>query len=101
MIILDSGDYDKIAIERMRKHNGGLKLHTALGNKSSIRIRWKLKRLGLLKSDLGKDLSKLIDEIAINETFQDTPINLRYSAIEREEEKVKIFSPLVDEFVKN
>ena len=100
MIPLDSADYDKIAIERMRKHNGGLKLHTALGNKSSIRIRWKLKRLGLMKSDFGRDLASLIDEIAINETFQDTPINLRYSAIERKKEDVEIFSPLVDDFVK-
>lgn len=92
-------EFDKIAVSRMKTHNGGLNLHTALGNKSSIRIRWKLRRLGLMKSELGKDLAHLIDEIAINETFTDTPISVRYASVAREETKPKVFSPLVEDII--
>ena len=92
-------EYDKIAISRMKKHNGGLNLHTALGNKYSIRIRWKLERLGLLKSEEGKNLSQLIDEIAINQTFSEVPIGVRYASVKREKTDVEIFSPLVSDII--
>ena len=92
-------EYDKIAVSRMQKHNGGLNLHTALGNKSSIRIRWKLERLGLLKSEEGKNLSRLIDEIAINQTFSDSPIGVRYASVKRDKSDVEIFSPLVSDII--
>lgn len=92
-------EFDKIAVSRMQKHNGGLNLHTALGNKSSIRIRWKLERLGLLKSEEGKNLSRLIDEIAINQTFSDSPIGVRYASVKRDKSDVEIFSPLVSDII--
>lgn len=92
-------EFDKIAISRMQKHNGGLNLHTALGNKSSIRIRWKLQRLGLLNNPNGKDLARLIDEIAINQTFSDSPIGVRYASVKREKSDVEIFSPLVSDII--
>ena len=92
-------EFDKIAISRMQKHNGGLNLHTALGNKSSIRIRWKLRRLGLLNHESGKDLAQLIDEIAINQTFSESPIGVRYASVKREKSDTEIYSPLVSDII--
>lgn len=91
-----SREFDRIATSRMRIHKGGLSLSSALGNRSSIRIRWKLRRLGLLDTEEGKDLIQLIDELGFNETLATQPIGVRYASVERKEDSATIFSPMMN-----
>tara|TARA_Y100001938_G_C8100800_1_gene441577 strand:- start:3393 stop:3674 length:282 start_codon:yes stop_codon:yes gene_type:complete len=80
-------EFDKIAASRMRTTNGGFPLHLALGQPESIRLRWKLKRMGVESPEL----IQLIDEISYQKTLLNQPLGVRYASIKRKQKKREVW----------
>ena len=81
------GEFDKIAASRMRTTNGGFPLHLALGQPESIRLRWKLKRMGVESPEL----IQLIDEISYQKTLLNQPLGVIYASIKRKQKKREVW----------
>lgn len=90
--IMNGREFDKIAASRMRLHNGGLLLHEALSDNDSIRIRRKLKRLGLLHHPSAQEMLELTDLSGFNRMLQLQPLGVRYATVQRSSKSVTIFS---------
>lgn len=80
-------EFDKIAASRMRTTNGGFPLHLALGQPESIRLRWKLKRMGVESPEL----IQLIDEISYQKSLLNQPLGVRYASIKRKQKKREVW----------
>ena len=80
-------EFDKIAASRMRTTNGGFPLHLALGQPESIRLRWKLKRMGAESPEL----IQLVDEISYQKTLLNQPLGVRYASIKRKQKKREVW----------
>ena len=76
----------------MRLHNGGLLLHEAMSDNDSIRIRRKLKRLGLLHHPSAQEMLELTDVTGFNKMLQLQPLGVRYATVQRSQKQVKVFS---------
>ena len=79
-------EFDRIAASRMRLHDGGVPLHVALGGRSSILFRYRLKRMGINPGDV-KEAVQLVDEAALVETLASMPMSVRYATVARKQNK--------------
>nr|ANO58198.1 hypothetical protein [uncultured marine euryarchaeote] len=69
-----------------------LESHVALSTPASIKLRFKLARLGInLESAEAKSLITLIDELGYQKMLTENPISVRYSAIKRKIPKERIW----------
>lgn len=83
-------EYDRIASARMRTHEGGVEPHVALGNKTSVRWRFRLKRMGA-DPLIAKELTKLVDDLALQDTLEHQSLGVRYAAVKREQKTKKVW----------
>jgi len=84
-------EYDRIAGSRIAKMGGGIPLYVALGSKSSIILRNKLKRLGI-KGEHIEDLLKLVDEVGIQESLKEQPLGVRFATVKTKRNKPKVWN---------
>lgn len=80
-------EYDRIAASRMRSMGGGLESHVALGQPESIRLRWKLARMGAKCPAL----VDLVDSVAYQQTLQHQSLGVRYASVKRPQSKRKVW----------
>ena len=83
-------EYDRIASSRLSRLNGGVERHIALGSKNSIRLRFKLNRMGI-KGDHIDDIIKLVDNIDLNQTLSNHTIGVRFATIPRSKKPLDIW----------
>ena len=84
-------EYDRIASSRLSRLNGGVERHIALGSKNSIRLRFKLNRMGI-KGNHIDDIIKLVDDIDLNETLANHTIGVRFATIPRSKKPLDIWT---------
>ncbi len=92
-------DYDIIAGNRLRVHQGGLQIHQALSSKESILVRRLISRLNLNSNPNSKKLVSLVDEIGISKTLQNQPLGVRYATVTREAKMPFIYDPSLDDVI--
>lgn len=85
-----SNEYDRIAGSRIAKLNGGIPIHIALSNASSITLRNKINRLGLAGEHIDAALA-MIDEIGIQETLSMEAIGVRFATVPQAKKKPKVW----------
>ncbi len=87
-------EYDRIAATRLRVHEGGHPLHLTLGGPSSIRLRWRLRSMGLnLDDEKVKALAEIVDSLNIQATLSNQPLGVRYAASKRKKIKPRVWLP--------
>ena len=84
-------EYDRIASSRLSRLNGGVERHIALGSKNSIRLRFKLNRMGI-KGNHIDDIIKLVDDIDLNETLANHTIGVGFATIPRSKKPLDIWT---------
>jgi len=92
-------DYDIIAGNRLRVHQGGLEIHQALSSKESILVRRLISRLRLNKNPNSAKLISLVDEIGISKTLHNQPLGVRYATVKREAKLPFIYNQTLDDVI--
>lgn len=92
-------EFDRMAGSRMRLHHGGLPIHVAMGSSKAIRARRRLRRLGLEKTEAGKDLMEFVDHLAMNSVLEEQPLAVRYATVKRGKSRRTVYSPSVSEVI--
>jgi len=83
-------EYDRIASSRLSRLDGGIERHIALGSKNSIRLRFKLNRLGI-KGNHANDIIALVDNVDLNETLSNHTIGVRFATIPRSKKPLDVW----------
>lgn len=94
-----NNDYDIIAGNRLRVHQGGLEIHHALSSKESILVRRLISRLRLNNNPNSKKLISLVDEIGISKTLQNQPLGVRYATVKREAKIPFIYNQSLEDVI--
>jgi len=83
-------EYDRIAASRISRLNGGIPKHMALGRKTSLSLRYKLKRLGLDGPHIAHALS-IVDETNLIDVLDHQSLGVRFSTMPSASKAVKIW----------
>lgn len=84
-------EFDLIAGNRISKLKPGIKKHVALGNRNSITLRNKFKRMNLKGSHVDEAL-KMVDEIGFQKILENQSIGVRFSTVSKSRSKPKIWN---------
>ena len=85
-------EYDRIAAGRLARLNGGVPRHVALGSRSSLSLRWKLKRMRLSGPHIDSAI-ELVDELALAKILEHHPIGVRFATIPRSKRELEVWDP--------
>ena len=75
-----SREFDRIAGSRIARLDGGVPRWLALSSKSSLRLRFKMRRMGLEGDHIDNAL-ELVDQAGLNDLLSSQPLGVRFSTV--------------------